>query len=86
MLSSGVTSFSKTLSLALDLDEDFEAIECLLSPLFDLALLVMLPPAHVPALEGGRGYSSGTRSTVDALDIGARLLEAVEGDGWLETR
>src|SRR3954451_10132068 len=86
MLSSGVTSLSNTLSFALDLDEDFEAFECLLSPLLDLALLAMLSPAHVPALDGGNGYSSGSLSTVDVLDEGARLLDTVEGGGWLETR
>jgi hypothetical protein len=86
MLSSGVTSFSKTLSFAFDLDEYFEVLECLLSPLLALALLAVLSPAHVPALDGGSGYSSGSLSTVDALEREARLLEAAEGGGWLETR
>jgi hypothetical protein len=86
MLSSGVTSLSNTLSFAFDFDENLEVFESLLSPLLDLALLAILSPAHVPALEGGRGYSSGSLRTVDALEGGARLLEAAEGGGWLETR
>lgn len=85
MLSSGVTSLSNTLSFALDFDEHLDVFESLLSPLRDLALLAILSPAHVPALDGGRGYSSGSLSTVDALEDGARLLEAAEGGGWLET-
>jgi hypothetical protein len=89
MLSSGVTSFSKTLSFAFDLDEDLEVFEYLLSPPLDLALLATLSPAHVPALDGGNGYSFGSLSTVAALEGAARLLEAAEaadGGAWLETR
>jgi hypothetical protein len=40
----------------------------------------------VDALEGGNEYSSGSLRTVDALEGRARLLEATEGGGWLETR
>jgi hypothetical protein len=81
MLSSGVTSCSKTLSFAFDFDEAFEVFECLLSPLLDLALLATLSPAQVPALDGGSGYSSGSLRAVDALEREARLLEAAEGGG-----
>ena len=86
MLSSGVTSLSKLLSFAFDFDEDLVAFESRLSPLLDLALLAMLSPAHVPALDGGSGYSSGSLSTVDALEGEARLLEATEVGERLETR
>ena len=74
MLSSGVTSLSKILSFAFDFDEDLVAFESRLSP------------AHVPALDGGSGYSSGSLSTVDALEGEARLLEATEVGERLETR
>jgi len=77
MLSSGVTSWSNTLSF-LDFDEAFEN---LLSPLLDLALLAILPPAHVIALEGGSGYSAGSLSAVDAREGGARLFDADDDGG-----
>ena len=77
MLSSGVTSCSKTRSIALDFSDNFEPFDCLLSPLLDLALLAALSPAHVPARDGGKGYSCGSLRAVDALESGARLLEAL---------
>lgn len=85
MLSSGVTSMSKMLSFAFDFDEDLVAFESRLSPLLDLALLTVLSPAHVPALDGGSGYSFGSLSTVGALEGEARLLEATEVGERLET-
>jgi len=86
MLSSGITSLSKTLSFAFDFDEDLVAFESRLSPLLDLALLAMLSLTHVPALDDGSGYSSGSLSAVDTLEGEARLLEATEVGERLEAR